>query len=98
EAKCDEDKIESAYRFLLADLFPFGKNARIQLEHGGNNESIEHYETIAYWYGLPTASLIQSDFLQIGDAQSEKSHHYSSPAASAPYTITSRYELGPDHL
>src|SRR5207244_8207856 len=62
------------------------------------NESAEHYETVAYWYGLPAASLMQSDFLQIGDEQSEKSHHYFSPDASAPYTITSRYELGPDHL
>src|SRR5437764_9096421 len=34
-ARCAEDKIESAYRFLLADLMPFGKNARICLEHGG---------------------------------------------------------------
>jgi hypothetical protein len=44
----DEDKIESAYRFLLADLMPFGKNARICLEHGGTNESKEHYETVTY--------------------------------------------------
>ena len=36
-AKNEEDKIESAYRFLLADLMPFGKNARIRLEHGGTN-------------------------------------------------------------
>jgi hypothetical protein len=43
EAKCEEDMIESAYRFLLADLMPFGRNARIQLEHGGVNESTEHY-------------------------------------------------------
>ena len=50
----EEDKIESAYRFLLADLMPFGKNAVIHLEHGGENESTEHYETVAYWYGLPT--------------------------------------------
>ena len=48
-----EDKIESAYRFLLADLMPFGRNARIRLEHGGTNDSTEHYETVTYWYGLP---------------------------------------------
>ena len=41
-AVSDEDKIESAYRFLLADLMPFGKNALIRLEHGGTNESTEH--------------------------------------------------------
>ncbi len=66
----DEDKIESAYRFLVADLMPFGKNAVIRLEHGGTNESTEHYETIAYWYGLPSPSLVETDQLQIGDTAS----------------------------
>ena len=94
EAKNDADKIESAYRFLLADLFPFGKNARITLEHGEVDESIEHYETIAYWYGLPGSSVVQTDELKIGDAESEESHAYASPQASEPYTIESRYELG----
>src|SRR4029078_1247315 len=37
EAKDPEDLIQSAYRFLLADLMPFGKNAVIRLEHGGQN-------------------------------------------------------------
>jgi hypothetical protein len=94
----DEDKIESAYRFLLGDLMPFGKNAVIQLEHGGQDESSEHYETVAYWYGLPSASLVQTDELQIGDTGSEQAHKYLSPQASAPYTISSRYEWGVDTL
>ncbi len=94
----DEDKIESAYRYLLADLMPFGKNAVIRLEHGGTNESTEHYETIAYWYGLPSPSLVQTDQLQIGDPASEHDHGYSSPQASLPYKISSRYEWGVDTL
>jgi hypothetical protein len=93
-----EDQIESAYRFLLADLMPFGKNAVIRLEHGGEDESTQHYETIAYWYGLPAPSLIQTDSLQIGDAASEARHDYVSPDASAPYVLNSRYEWGPDTL
>jgi hypothetical protein len=92
----EEDKIESAYRFLLADLMPFGKNAVIHLEHGGINESTEHYETIAYWYGLPSPSLIMTDQLQIGDPASEHAHGYSSLQATAPYAISSRYEWGVD--
>src|SRR5262249_60114885 len=40
----------------------------------------------------------QTDALQIGDPDSEKAHGYHSPDASAPYTITSRYEWGVDHL
>lgn len=92
------DKLHSAYRFLLADLFPFGRNARIQLEHGGTNESKEHYETVTYWYGLPAPSLLKTDEFQIGDADAEKAHHYDSPQASKPTEITSRYEWGVDHL
>ncbi len=98
EAKCEEDKIESAYRFLLADLMPFGRNALIQLEHGGENESTEHYQTVTYWYGSPHPTLVQTDELKIGDDQSERAHQYHSPEASPPYVVTSRYEWGVDTL
>jgi hypothetical protein len=96
KAKNDEDKIESAYRFLLADLMPFGKNAVIRLEHGGTNESTEHYQTVTYWYGRHGASVVKTDEVKIGDNASEAAHHYISPQASDPYEITSRYEWGPD--
>lgn len=98
KAKCKEDLIHSEYRFLLADLMPFGRNARIQFEHGGTDNSTEHYESVAYWYGLPGASLVKTDELSVGDASSEKAHLYHSPDASEPYEITSRYEWGVDHL
>src|SRR5207248_2140337 len=77
---------------------PFGKNAVIRLEHGGTNESTEHYETVTYWYGLPAPSLIKTDELIIGDEASERQHKYLSPEATKPYEITSRYEWGPDTL
>jgi len=93
-----EDQIESAYRFLLADLMPFGKHAQIQLEHGGIDESTEHYQAVTYWYGAPAPALIKTDVLKVGDTASETEHHYLSPQASAPYEITSRYEWGVDTL
>jgi hypothetical protein len=96
EAKSDEDKIESAYRFLLADLMPFGNRAVIRLEHGGLNDSTEHYQTVAYWYGAPTATLVRTDQLQIADEASEYAHNYKSDGRA--YQITSRYEWGPDTL
>jgi len=98
EAKNDEDRIESAYRFLLGDLMPFGRNALIQLEHGGENQSTEHYQALTYWYGVPSPSLVQTDVLRIADPQSEADHQYNSLDASAPYEITSRYEWGVDTL
>ena len=98
EARNDLDKVESAYRFLLADLMPFGKNARITLEHGGENDSKEHYETVTYWYGAPAPSLVKTDEFSVGDAASEKEHAYHSPQASEPYEVSSRYEWGVDTL
>lgn len=93
-----EDGIESAYRILVADAMPFGKNARIQIEHGGGDESTEHYQSVAYWYGLPRACLVLTDTLHVGDPTDEGAHRYSSPSASAPMTVSSRYEWGVDHL
>ncbi|HEY6467584.1 MAG TPA: DUF2961 domain-containing protein [Candidatus Acidoferrales bacterium] len=93
-----DSQIESAYRFLLGDLMPFGRRAIIRLEHGGSNESPEHYETVAYWYGLPSPSLVKTDQLTIGDQSNEALHHYASPETTAPYTIESRYEWGVDSL
>jgi hypothetical protein len=98
EAKDPEDLIESEYRYLLADLMPFGKNALIQLEHGGIDESSEHYEMVTCWYGVSSPSLVMTDELAVGDLASEKAHQYVSPDASDPAEITSRYEWGPDHF
>jgi hypothetical protein len=93
-----EDAVESAYRFLLSDLMAFGKNARIQLEHGGTDDSTEHYRTVAFWYGLPGASLLQTDTLHVSDTADEARHAYASPDASGVDTLTSRYEWGVDHV
>jgi len=90
------DEIASAYRVLLSDAMPFGKNARIQLEHGGVDDSTEHYQTVAFWYGLPGASLVITDTLHVSDPADEAAHAYSSPDASDVDTLTSRYEWGVD--
>jgi hypothetical protein len=94
EARGPDDLVESAYRFLVADLMPFGRRARIQMEHGGSNESPERYRSVAYWYGHPGACLVPSDELHVGDPADETRHGYLSPEASAPETLSSQYELG----
>jgi hypothetical protein len=96
ESKHEKDLIESAYRFLLADMMPFGRRAVIKFEHGGENLSTEHYESVTYWYGLPAPSLIETDKIDIGNLVSERDHSYNSPDASAVEIISSRYELGID--
>ena len=98
DAHCDEDKIESAYRFLLSDLMPFGRNCRVQFEHGGRNESMEHYKSVTFWYGLHKPFLILTDSFHVGDEADEAAHDYNSPQASPVQTLSSRYEWGVDHL
>jgi Protein of unknown function (DUF2961) len=97
-ARNDRDRIESAYRFLLGDLMPFGRRARVGLEHGGTNESVEHYETVTYWYGRPDACLALVDTLDIGDVEDERRHAYAATPASEPYAVTSRHEVGVDRV
>ena len=80
----DEDKIESAYRFLLADLMPFGKNASFTWNMAGKTNRREHYETVAYWYGLPTPSLVETDRLQIGEPPLSRRTITPSPQAPRP--------------
>lgn len=92
----DLDLINSAYRFLIADYFPFGKRAVINLEHGGHNNEPEHYEGVVYWYGTPGATLKLTDQLNVCHTLDAKQHDYESPTAEAPYELTSRYEWGPD--
>ncbi|MCG8306932.1 MAG: DUF2961 domain-containing protein [Cytophagales bacterium] len=89
------DLLNSAYRFLIADYFPFGKRAIIGLEHGGNNTANEHYSGVAYWYGAPHATLILTDEFNVCDSGDIARHNYQSPMASDPYWLSSRYEWGP---
>ncbi len=98
EARNDLDKIHSEYRFLLSDCFPFGRNARITFEHGGENNMKEHYRSVTFWYGRPGAYLVPTDEFNVGDAASEMDHQYRSPEASEPRTISTRYEWGVDHF
>ena len=92
----EKDLIESAYRFLLTDLMPFGRRAVIRFEHGADNLITQHYEAVTYWYGLPFPSLIKTDEIDIGNVSSEKDHFYYSPGASVVELISSRYEWGID--
>ena len=96
DALTPDDRIESLYRFLLGDIMPFGRRARVNLEHGGNDESNEHYESVTYWYGWPDPCLVLADAVDVGDPADEARHGYVAVGASAPEEITSIYDLGPE--
>lgn len=95
-ARNELDLVNSAYRFLVADIFPFGRRAVINLEHGAVNDSKEHYSGVAYWYGIDAPTLVLTDELNVCDPADAKAHDYQSPTADEPYILASRYEWGPD--
>jgi hypothetical protein len=95
-AMSEKDLVNSAYRFLISDIFPFGKRAIIGLEHGAVNRSNEHYTGVVYWYGIDSPTLVLTDQLNVCNRQSIKQHNYISPSAEEPYTLVSRYEWGSD--
>jgi hypothetical protein len=92
----ERDKINAAYRFLIADYFPFGKRAVIGLEHGGNNNMSLPMSGVVYWYGVNEPSLILTDELNVCNAIDRERHNYQSPTACECYSLVSRYEWGPD--
>jgi D-arabinan exo alpha-(1,3)/(1,5)-arabinofuranosidase (non-reducing end) len=96
KAKTDKDLVNSAYRFLIADHFPFGRRAVIGLEHGALNNSMEHYSAVSYWYGIDSPSLVLTDEVNVCNEKSMKVHEYLSPTAEEPYNLVSRYEKGPN--
>ena len=78
------DQVNSAYRFLIADHFPFGNRAVIRLEHGAVNQTKEHYSGVVYWYGVDSPTLVLSDELNVCNERSIQAHRYTSPTAQAP--------------
>lgn len=90
------DLVQSAYRFLLADVMPFGDRAVLHFEHGVDNMQPGSYETVVYWYGVPDPSLVRTDTLDVGNPASEAAHQYRISSATQPYTIVSRFDWGPD--
>lgn len=96
--KKDDNPLEllnSAYRFLISDHFPFGKRAVIELKHGAKNDTREHYEGVAYWYGVNDASLVLTDEVRVCDEEDREKHQVRSDRAQAPYVLTSRFESAP---
>ena len=83
---------------VVGTSFQFSDNAVLWTLEGDPrfffDDSDEHYRSVAFWYGAPGACLTPADSLQIGDLTDEAKHAYVSPAASAPESLESAFELG----
>jgi len=88
----------SMLRLLMGDFYPFRKEIHMTVEGGAGIEVGEDPRSgIIFWYGEPTASMALTDFLDIGDANSEKAHEYTAPGATS-WELTSALEGECDHI
>lgn len=62
------------YRFHLEAPIRFLDGVRLGIEHGGNNDTVSDYTSLAYYYHQPDAGLHPTDAVRIGDPASEAAH------------------------
>ncbi len=67
------------YRFMPTEFVPFRSEARFSIQHGGFNEVPGHYRSLAFYYHLPSPSLVRTDYLDMADQQDLSAHGFSGP-------------------
>ena len=82
----------SMTRICIGDYYPFHTGLRFSVEGGHGRHSGEDVRSgIIFYYGEPEASMILTDFVDIGDMNSEKKHNYVAKG-SVTDSLTSFYE------
>jgi hypothetical protein len=80
------------YRLWIPDARTFTSGIVAGQEHGGTDDVPVNYGTIAFWYGRPQVTGVQTDSLTIGDPASEAAHGYTAAASCTPQELTSTFE------
>ncbi|GHF14098.1 hypothetical protein GCM10017786_54730 [Amycolatopsis deserti] len=81
----------NAYRLMIGDGVPFGNGIEFDIEHGDRSSMPADYSSTAYWYGLATPSMSQTDAVEVGDDASRSQHGYSAPGETRQ-SLTSTFE------
>jgi hypothetical protein len=67
----------TAYRFFLQDAIPFRRRLVVTLQHGPyDNTTDTSASMLAYYYQRPAVQSRLTDTLNVGNAASERAHHY----------------------
>jgi hypothetical protein len=64
------------YRLHITDPIPFYRNLDFGIEHGGFNEHLARYSSVAYYYAQSDPVLVLTDSLDVGNESSERDHQY----------------------
>lgn len=90
---------DAPYRLMIGDSVSFDSGLTFGMEHGPVNDAQAEYSSTAYWYGSSAPAARVTDTVDVGNAASEKAHHYTDPTGSvAPVTLTETFEGDHDDL
>ena len=82
----------SMMRTCLDAVYPFRTGFRFGIEaHGHNDADIAHTGAIFY-YGADAPGLVCTDFIDIGEAESEQDHGYATTGSAQVVRVASCYE------
>jgi hypothetical protein len=80
------------YRLWIPDARTFTSGIVAGQEHGGTDDAPVNDNTIAFWYGRPQVTGVQTDSLTMGDPSSEAAHNFTTTNACTPQQLTSTFE------
>ncbi|HSQ79471.1 MAG TPA: DUF2961 domain-containing protein, partial [Candidatus Bathyarchaeia archaeon] len=69
--------VPSSYaRYHLEAPLPFRSSIDARIQHGGQSDVKSEYRSLAFVYLRKSASLVETDFVDVGRPESEKAHGY----------------------
>jgi hypothetical protein len=80
------------YRFHLEMPLPFYSSLDARIQHGGESQIESEYASLAFLYLKRQPSLIQTDFIDLGNAVSRETHQYKTLSTLSPQQLKARYE------
>lgn len=86
-------KIPSSYsRFHLEAPIPFYSSISARIQHGGLSHILSNYRSLSFCYYKQQPILSQTDFIDVGNTESEEMHEYTAPENSKIVQVTSSPE------
>jgi hypothetical protein len=82
------------YRFHLEAPIPFYSRVDARIQHGGASDILSRYASLGFAYLRKRPALAQTDFIDVGNPESERVHGYAAPRSAPTGDLESRYEGG----
>jgi hypothetical protein len=80
------------YRFHLETPIPFYSSLDARIQHGGMSDIVSHYQSLGFCYFRKRPVLKQTDFLDVANEASERTHGYQAADSKLTDELEASYE------